>query len=675
MSDLYSSGRLWRGLWLAGLVFAFAASGSLQAATIADSFDDWSTTGTQGENDWYNGWRNFTLDGGGDYDYLADFIPFLNDGSNVVSQDGPNQWTGSNWDLNSAASGPWTFLAAQDAHPNGTNSAPNQEHWVIRRWVAASVTAPTQLELTSRLWATNTSGPGTTVHLFQNGTLLDTLTTNTGVGLINSIYPIISPGDVIDLALTPEGIDGDRTDGSDGSAFRLTITDNVPPIPPLADSADDWSTTGTQGEKNWFSGYYNKTQDPDSTYQPTDFIAFANLAGPGGGTVAPDGNHWTGTQWDLTPSGAPWTFMGQTGTHPNGINSAPNDEHWSVRRWVASDLTEKTRLALNWQMAKTNVGGGDGVAGKLFVNGLEYDSASITGTDGIGVNRTYYLDVNPGDIIDLALAPNAADGSDGSLTRLTVRANLPDGPLYNPTVPVNIVANSKAEFSGNQGQDGWTYGYYDVRDDVENGNGQYDPSDLIPFLNDGSGVIGTDGTVGAWKSSPNHWNGSKWDLLDNNAAQAGPWTEVTNTGGHPAAGGTSTPDVHWAVRRWVSDFDGDVRISGVLNNISASGDGTVGRIFLDGAEVWSQKSNGDSIIFAVDLLDVSSGSVFDFAIDPDGAGVLNPLDPLTLASINDGSDGTNFWFTIEEIVPIPEPSSVLLAGLGLLGLAALRRRR
>ena len=52
--------RGWRGLWLAGIVLAFVASGSLQAATIADSFDQWSLTGTQGENDWFYGWRNFT---------------------------------------------------------------------------------------------------------------------------------------------------------------------------------------------------------------------------------------------------------------------------------------------------------------------------------------------------------------------------------------------------------------------------------------------------------------------------------------------------------------------------------------------------------------------------------------------------------------------------------------
>ena len=363
MVHFNSLGRLCRGLGLAGLALVLAASGSLQAATIADSLDQWSLTGTQGENDWYYGWRNFTADGGGVYDPSL-FIPFLNDGSNgatPVSQAGPNQWTGTQWDFTTSG-GPWTFMGPEGAHPNGTNTG--EEHWVIRRWVADSLAAPTQLELTSHLRATNTSGPGTTVHLFQNGTLLDTLTTNTGAGLTNSVYPTINPGDIIELALTPEGIDGTRADGSDGSAYRLTITDNPPPIPPLADSFDDWSTTGTQGEKNWFNGYYNRSEDADGDYQAEDFIAFSAA-------------QWNGSGYALGGN-PPWTNLGQGDTHPNSTTNGA--EHWTIRRFVASDLTAATPLQLSWQMRKSNTGCGDGVSGTVFVNGNAVDVATIAGS-------------------------------------------------------------------------------------------------------------------------------------------------------------------------------------------------------------------------------------------------------------------------------------------------------
>ena len=112
--------------------------------------------------------------------------------------------------------------------------------------------------------------------------------------------------------------------------------------------------------------------------------------------------------------------MGQQNTHPNGTNSDPNEEHWTIRRFVANDLTSATSLDLTWEMAKTNVNGGTGVTGILLVNGEEVDTATIDGTDGTGVVRTVSLVANPGDVFDLALTPNGADGSDGSRNRLTL---------------------------------------------------------------------------------------------------------------------------------------------------------------------------------------------------------------------------------------------------------------
>ena len=53
------------------------------------------------------------------------------------------------------------------------------------------------------------------------------------------------------------------------------------------------SFTGTQGEKNWYYGYYNKTADADGIYQATNFTLFPRNPGAFSAT-----NYWTGTIWN-----------------------------------------------------------------------------------------------------------------------------------------------------------------------------------------------------------------------------------------------------------------------------------------------------------------------------------------------------------------------------------------
>ncbi len=677
---------------LATLIAACISCKPSYGEVIADSVSGWSSSGMQGENGWLFGWRNFTADGGGDYNFENDFILFVNDFSGgatprnyLAERPNPvNNWEGTHWRLQDSpgdSGGPWTELFAENSHPNGTNSTGAlEEHWTIRRWIATSISEPQTLELRSNLLATNVScGNGTTVHVYQNGVLLDTLTTNSAAGVSNSVFPVINPNDVIDIALTPAGADGARGDSCDGSAYSLTITDEQPPPPPvvpIADSFDDWSTTGTQGERNWFNGYYNLTQDADGAYAAGDFMPFTNDGS--GNPTTPGGNHWNGTQWDLTgEASGPWTELGQENTHPNGTNSLPNEEHWTIRRYVASNLTGTTPLALQWHTREVN-DGGTGVSGKLFINGVEVDSAATDNTTGF--TRTYYANVPAGATIDLALTPEGptgdrGDGADGSANRLTIIDQLPEGPLFNITN--DVYADSIAEFSGNQGENSFAYGLYDQRLDVEAGNGTYDVEDFQPFFNDGSD--------GATPVSPdgNHWTGTAWDLTPSGA----PWTTINATGGHPTAMNTSE-NLHWALRRWTAEFgDSDatseyVRIAGDCSNANVNGEGTTCRIFVNGSEVWSAKTNelvdeaGGA--FAVDL-QLNLSDVVDFAIDSDGINrAFDPMDPAgTIAAINDGSDGTNFSFTVTRIVPfdpIPEPSSALtlMIGIGMLGW--MRRR-
>jgi CotH protein/lamin tail-like protein/thrombospondin type 3 repeat protein len=183
----------------------------------------------------------------------------------------------------------------------------------------------------------------------------------------------------------------------------------------VADSSLDWSVTGTQGEKGWRGGYYNYTSDANHSYAAADFTEFTPAS-------------WNGTEWVLQPGGSPWTILGQEDTHPNGTNSAPGQEHWTIRRWTASAALPQATLT--WHMRKTNPAG-TGVTGTLFVNGVQLDTATIGGTDSTGVTRTIARALLAGDQVDLALGPlgtggDRADGSDGSANRLTIDDGVSD---------------------------------------------------------------------------------------------------------------------------------------------------------------------------------------------------------------------------------------------------------
>jgi hypothetical protein len=161
------------------------------------------------------------------------------------------------------------------------------------------------------------------------------------------------------------------------------------------------------------------------------------------------------------------------------------------------------------------------------------------------------------------------------------------------------VADSEADFSGVQGQAGWFYGY------------------VAP-------ASGPDLILMTQFESSGHPLGAVWW-----AANGTYWTSLWGLGGHPnglvTSGGRVSVE-HWAVRRWISRVEGGIRIVGRLakENIgSVTGDGVVGRVIVDGVEVWSQHVAGTDVVgtsFDVRAT-VARGSTVDFRIEPFGTDI------------------------------------------------------
>lgn len=191
-----------------------------------------------------------------------------------------------------------------------------------------------------------------------------------------------------------------------------------------------------------------------------------------------------------------------------------------------------------------------------------------------------------------------------------------------------VIADSIADFSGTQGQNGWFYGAFTESDG-------FSTFHLMP-----------------------EFDGARW-WLDSDRY----WTMVGPVGAHPngrITSGFAEREEHWAVRRWVSPIAGLVEVAADLGkiNISPDGNGVTGIIFVDGIEVWRDTLGATDAMGVQPTLELSiaPGTIIDFALDPNGS--------------NDWSDNARFSAVIQ-MVPAPGAAALL----ALAGIASCRRRR
>ena len=562
-----------------------------EATAIANSFAQFSTSGTQGESDWYHGYRNYTKDGGGD-NYNAD--------TGFIAFDPATQWSGSQWDLDPVARNPWTELGAENTHPNSSTAA-NPEgyetgvHWTIRRWVANSIAQVKPLALRWHVHKSNTGGGnGVTGALHINGQRKDSviIAGSDGTGVTHTYYANAAPGDRIDLILSPRGLNGADDDGSDGSINRLLVDPTISAEP----------------------------------RQPDGSIFIPVGAGDTDADGLPD-------LWENQYFPGDLTRLTRTGDYDQDGLSDPGEYQRD------SDPTKSDT-------------DGDGLTDLVETGTGIWVSTSDTGsspkktdTDGDGLTDTQEAQHVP------PTNPNKADtDADGFTDSEEIAWGTdPTNPNDNPFT--FVIANSQAEFSGTQGQNGWFNGYR-VSDPVA-GTVNYNPNqDFIPYP-------GGEGQ-GDWDGVAQTWNNGSWDL---NTADAGPWTyqaalEIHPNGANspPTIGGAPDPNnEHWAIRRWVAtELTKDTQATVIwrVRKTNFNPDGVTGLLFINGNLVDSKAISGTDGTNEMRRYrtTLEKTDIMDLALSPAG---LN-------GAREDWSDGSETWFWVDTR---PWPANITLSGV------------
>ncbi|MEZ4651023.1 MAG: hypothetical protein R3E97_20000 [Candidatus Eisenbacteria bacterium] len=173
----------------------------------------------------------------------------------------------------------------------------------------------------------------------------------------------------------------------------------------------------------------------------------------------------------------------------------------------------------------------------------------------------------------------------------------------------NLVADSVRDFSGSQGEHGWSYGYWDETSDADRVYEQTEDFQPLPHFGD-------DRENGLSRHS-DFTTGKLWYLEDGRY-----YTSLWATGGH-AHGTMDLGDYaradHWAVRRWTSTVNSRVEIRGHAGKTMPWGENWSGdvefRVIVGGVTVYEASLDDGGREYAVNA-QVEVGTPVDFLIGP-----------------------------------------------------------
>ena len=377
----------------------------------------------------------------------------------------------------------------------------------------------------------------------------------------NSVDPT-EPDAVTGTWLDPSFDDSGWIDSNGGIGFFPETE-----IVTLADSVSEFSSV--QGQDNWRYGSWSPTADADKVYSPSEFTEMNS-----GVFFRADTN-----KYDQNVGNIPSLEISAEGAMPSGAGFI---KQWAIRRWESET---KGEITIAGTLGNADAAG-DGVRGRILINGDEVYLKTVNGEDD---NFSISANVDVGDTIDFVIDPGDADDETGDLATFTAAIS---GPVFNPISDV-VVADSEVDWAGSdvQGENGWFYGFYDFTADPDK---TYQAENFNQFPTE-------------------YWSRSRWDWPGSSPA-----TQIRQT--TMQSNGVDDGVVHWAIRRWESDWDGPATINWNFAKSRSGGDGATGRIMINGVEVDSVLIEGadrTGVSRSVEV-NLSSGDKVDFLVDPLG---------------------------------------------------------